>query len=94
VDVKVRRDESPYGLPLPEEFRELLRQDKVGNRVFHGMAAGKQRTLLYIIGKGKNSDQKIERSIIVTEHLKKNRGKIDYRRLTEELRKGRSKKLF
>ena len=90
VHVTVWRDNTKYGLPMPEEFRELLRQDKEGNRFFHALTAGKQRTLLYIIGKGKKSNEKIERAIIIVRHLRENGGKINYRQLGEEMKKRRN----
>ena len=48
--VSLQLDESKYGLPVPAELRVLLRQDDEGNRLFHSLTPGRQRTLLYIIG--------------------------------------------
>lgn len=87
VDVHLQKDESKYGLPMPEEFAELLRQDKLGGRLFHALTAGRQRTLLYIIGQKKNPDSRIECGIIILEHLKINKGTIQYKNLNESLRK-------
>ena len=86
VDVLLKRDSSEYGLPLPEELKELFRQDKEGDRIFHALSRGKQRTLLYIIGQGKSTDRRIERSLVIVQHLKTNKGKIDYRKLSQSLR--------
>ncbi len=86
VDVVLKRDSSEYGLPLPEELQELFRQDKEGRRVFHSLTRGKQRTLLYIVGQGKSADKRIERSLVIVHHLKTNKGKIDYRKLSQSLR--------
>jgi len=91
VTVGLRKDESQYGLPMPEEFAELLRQDKEGDRLIHALTPAKLRTLLYIAGRGKDADQRIERSIIIVRHLKENAGKINYRQLGEMLRKGIAK---
>ena len=91
VTVGLRKDESQYGLPMPEEFAELLRQDKEGDRLIHALTPGKLRTLLYIAGRGKDADKRIERSIIIVKHLKENAGKINYRQLGEMLRKGIAK---
>ena len=81
VEVCLKKDKSEYGLPLPEELRELLRQDPEGNNLFHALTRGKQRTLLYIIGSAKSSLKRVSRSIIVVRHLKTNKGKINYRQL-------------
>ncbi len=86
VDVTLKKDSSEYGLPLPEELWELFLQDKEGSRVFHSLTRGKQRTLLYIVGQGKSTDKRIERSLVIVQHLKTNKGKIDYRKLSQLLR--------
>lgn len=86
VSVSLRQDDSKYGLPMPEEFAELLAQDEEGNRLFHALTPGKQRTLLYIIGQPKNSDVRLLRALAITEHLKTNAGKIDYKKLNGDLK--------
>jgi hypothetical protein len=86
VRVSLRKDESEYGLPMPEELEELLKQDEDGRRLFHALTPGKLRTLLYIVGQPKNSDVRLHRALVIVEHLKKNEGKINYRQLNEEMR--------
>lgn len=90
VDVQLRRDESAYGLPMPEEFAVLLQQDRKGNTLFHALSPGKQRTLLYIIGSVKSSDKRIARGLAVVTHLKSNGGTIDYRQLNALIKQSRS----
>ena len=85
VSVRLRKDESEYGLPMPEELEEVLRQDEEGNRLFHALTPGKQRTLLYIVGHVKNTDARLSRALVIVEHLKEQRGKIDYKRLNAAL---------
>jgi len=82
VDVVLKKDSSEYGLPLPEELKELFRQDKEGDRLFHALPRGKQRTLLYIIGLAKNPDKRTARAVTIVRHLKANGGKINYKQLT------------
>jgi len=89
VDVSLRKDESEYGLPLPEELHELLQQDPVGKRMFHALTRGKQRTLLYIVGSAKSSEKRITRAIAVVGHLKSNGGKINYKQLNALLKNPR-----
>jgi len=86
VSVSLRKDESEYGLPMPEELAELLTQDEVGHQLIHALTPGKLRTLLYIIGQPKNSDIRLHRAIVVVEHLKANKGKIDYKQLNLAVR--------
>jgi hypothetical protein len=84
--VKLEKDETPYGLPLPEELKELLRQDAEGNTLFHALSKGKQRTLLYIVGSVKDPDKRIHRALAILRHLKTQNGMIDYKKLSLSLR--------
>jgi hypothetical protein len=86
VRVALRKDDSEYGLPMPEEFAELLHQDEVGNQIFHALTPGKQRTLLYIVGSVKSPDLRLNRAIVVVEHLKENSGKINFKQLYAQLK--------
>jgi hypothetical protein len=87
VNVLLEKDESKYGLPMPEEFEEVLKQDADGDRLFHALTAGKQRSLLYILSKPKDIDVRIHQSLLVLEHLKENEGKIIDQKLVEELKR-------
>ena len=86
VHVSMEKDNSEYGLPFPEELKEVLAQDKEGNILFHKLTPGKQRNIIYAAGQVKNPDLRIQRSMIMIEHLKKNGGKIDFKKLYQELR--------
>lgn len=87
VSVELRVDASKYGLPMPEELREVLNQDAEGDKLFHSLTAGKQRSMLYFIGKIKDVDKRIHAALIFIEHIKKNEGKIIYESLTNELKR-------
>ena len=86
VNVSLDKDKSKYGLPFPDELTEILAQDKEGNALFHKLTPGKQLNLIYGVGQVKNSDLRIQRALVMIEHLKKNGGKINFRQLFEELR--------
>lgn len=86
VNVELVKDESKYGLPMPEEFAEVLKQDAQGDRLFHALTEGKQRSLIHVVRTVKNIDKRIHTALIVVEHLKDNGGKIDGARLFEELK--------
>lgn len=86
VQVSLSKDESTYGLPMPEEFEAVLQSDEEGNQLFHALTPGKQRTMLYFVGNHKKSDTRIARALLVVEHLKANGGKIDFKRLYEEVK--------
>lgn len=85
VDVSLKRDKSDYGLPVPEELIELFRQDPEGDRLFHALTRGKQRTLLFIVNGVKNPDRRLMRANVVLRHLKAGGGKIDYKLLNREI---------
>jgi len=87
VNVVLEKDESKYGLPMPEEFREVLDQDPEGDRLFHELSDGKQRSLLYLLSKPKDIDVRIHQALVIVEHLKVNDGQIIGDRLHEELKR-------
>lgn len=87
LKVEIRRDTSKYGLPMPEEFAEVLRQDDEGNELFHRLTAGRQRSLLYQVGAVKDTDKRIHRALIILEHLKNNNGKVNGEQLLESLKR-------
>jgi len=86
--VVLRRDESRYGLPMPEELDEELRQDGEGHRLFHPLTAGRQRTLLYLVDSAKGADTRIKRAVAVVRHLKTNHGRLNYKQLNDLIRRG------
>ena len=87
VTVQLVKDESKYGLPMPKELKEVLRQDREASKLFHSLTAGKQRTMLYYIAKSKDVDKRIHMSLILVEHLKNNDGKIIFPKLSAELKR-------
>jgi Domain of unknown function (DUF1905). len=87
VNVELVKDESKYGLPMPEEFAEVLKQDRPGDKLFHALTAGKQRSLIHMVLSVKNIDKRIYTALGIVEHLKANNGKIDAELLIEELKR-------
>ena len=87
IAVELKVDTSKYGLPMPEELQEVLNQDPDGDRLFHSLTAGKQRSIIYLVSKVKDVDRRIHTALIVIEHLKKNDGKILGDQLQEELKR-------
>lgn len=86
VEASIRPDDSKYGLPMPEEMAELLAQDSEGDHYFHQLTPGKQRSLLFIVGKPKGSEVRLKKAIVVIEHLKVNEGKLDFQRLNQDFK--------
>lgn len=83
VEIVLKSDESKYGMPLPEEVEELLYQDPEFDRLFHLLTPGKQRSLLYMVGKPKSSNIRLTKAVILAEYLKDNNGKIDFLSLNQ-----------
>jgi bifunctional DNA-binding transcriptional regulator/antitoxin component of YhaV-PrlF toxin-antitoxin module len=87
ITVELERDESKYGLPMPEEFREVLAQDPEGDRLFHALTPGKQRSLLYQANQKKDLDLRIHRALAIIEHLKENDGQVVWEKLGHDLKR-------
>lgn len=88
VEVKITKDTSRYGMPICEEMKELLELDPDGEIFFHKLTPGKIRSLLHFVNKFKSSDKRIEKSVIILEHLKANNGKLDWKALHEAFKNG------
>jgi uncharacterized protein YdeI (YjbR/CyaY-like superfamily) len=84
-------DESEYGLQMPEEFQSALDTDPMAFEHFKNLTPGKQCNLLYIAGNVKNLDNRISRSITITEHLNLMNGKIDFKILNLAIIKANQK---
>ena len=81
VTITLHKDESEYGMPLPAELAELWGIDPEAKEVFHRLTRGKQRNLLHIIGKPKNSETRVKKAVQIMEYLKSTGGKLDFKEL-------------
>jgi len=75
-------------MPISEELEEILSQDPDGSELFHKLTPGKIRSLIYHVGKYKSSDKRVEKGVIILEHLKANEGKLDWKMLNEAFKQG------
>lgn len=89
LKIKLSEDKSKYGIPIPPVFEELLLQDSEGQKQFHSITPGIQRSLLYIIAKPKSEQLKLEKGLIILEYLKSFDGKVDFKGLSEALKNNR-----
>lgn len=89
IEVHLTKDTSKYGIHLPEEMEELLMYDVDGEKCFHSLTMGKQRSLLHIIGKPKSSDLRLKKAMIVLDYLKSTAGKLDFKELNEAFKANR-----
>lgn len=83
IQVKLEEDKSKYGMPMPEEMAEILAQDSEIDSLFHSLTAGKQRSLLYLIGKPKTTESRIKKAVLITRYLAEVNGKLDFREMNE-----------
>lgn len=82
VQVQLEEDKSEYGMEVPEELAELLRQDEEGARRFKLLPPGKQRYIIYYVAGVKSSQLRIDRAILLIENLKRlPEGKENFRAL-------------
>lgn len=89
VQIELSPDPTKYGMPVPEEFKEVIHTDPEGEVFFKKLSPGKQRSLLHIVGKVKSSDLRITKSLIIVEHLKRMKGELDYKVLYQDLKRGK-----
>ena len=68
--IELTKDESEFGMPLPEELAEILKQDPEGKKRFEELSPGKQRNIIYYTSKIKNPQLRIERAWQFISNLK------------------------
>ena len=77
IFVKIIPDSSTFGMHDCNELQEVLYSDPDGNVLFEKLTLGRKRSLIYWISKVKNPELRIEKSFVLMEHLKRNKGKLD-----------------
>lgn len=87
VRVSLAKDESKYGLPMPKELSEVMRQDREGDRLFHALKPGNQRLAIRLIDMTNDVDVRIYRSLMVIEYLKQTDGKFVYNQISNALKR-------
>lgn len=87
VQITIVPDESKYGMPLSEELQEMLTQDIAFENHFEKLTPGKRRNIIYLISKYKSSDIRLEKTMIIADHLKANNGKLDFKILYAAFKK-------
>lgn len=87
LNIALARDESKYGMPISEEMTECLHQDPEGAQLFEALTPGKKRSLIHVVNKVKSTDLRILKSLVILQHLKINKGILDYKLLNEAFRR-------
>ena len=86
LTVHLEVDDSRYGAPMPEEFAAVLAEDALANAYFHELTPGRQRNVLYLIGRYKTSDTRLRKAVAIAEYLAEARGQLDSKELGEWMR--------
>lgn len=86
LQIELEKDTSKYGMEMPNEFQEMLDQESDAFDYFSKLTPGKQRTLIHLVGKVKNTDSRVRKSLAITEHLKESKGEIDFKKLNEKIK--------
>lgn len=68
--ISLEVDTSKYGMPMPEELEEVMRQDSEGEKAFEKLKPGLKRSFLYYINGGKTVETRIQRSLKMIDNLK------------------------
>jgi hypothetical protein len=69
--IQLFEDISKYGVEMPEELDAVLMSDYDAYTIFENLTKGKQRSIIYGVLRFKNSQQKIDKSLIMCENLKR-----------------------
>lgn len=69
VQLTVRRDTSRFGMKMPKELSEALKQNPSGKKRFLKLTAGKQRNIIHFVDSVKNPDTRVSRAVQILEDL-------------------------
>jgi len=64
-------DTSKYGVEVPEEFEAVVLSDYEAYQIFESFTKGKQRGIIYMIDRFKNSQKRIDKTLLLCENLKR-----------------------
>lgn len=70
VQVTLKKDESEYGFPMPEELHEVLEQDHEAKEIFQKIKPGKRRGWMHYVDSAKGVDTRIKRAFHIVERMK------------------------
>jgi len=70
LEVTIMADESEYGMPMPEEWVEVMATDEEAYERFQNLTPGRQRNILHLVGSAKREETRINRALLIAENLK------------------------
>jgi hypothetical protein len=71
IEVFLEIDTSKYGMEMPAELKEVLRQDTQGKKRFHKLTPGKQRNIIHYVSSVNDTEKKVDRAVTLIENLKR-----------------------
>jgi len=69
--LEVSEDTSKYGVEMSEELEAVLLSDYEAYNIFENLTPGRQRSIIYTIGRFKSSQTRVDKAILLTENLKR-----------------------
>ena len=69
-EIQIEEDTSKYGVTVPEEFSAVFNSDPEAAAIFDSFSAGKKRSLIYYVLRFKNSQTRIDKSLIISDNIK------------------------
>ena len=82
-EMQLFENTSKYGVDMPEELDAVLLSDFDAYQIFENLTKGKQRSIIYYILRLKNSQKRIDQSLLLCENLK--RGNTENKELFKPL---------
>lgn len=86
IELRLEPDNSKYGMEMPAEFEQTLSEDPEILQYFENLTPGKQRNLIHLVNSVKNPDIRIRRALSIVEHLHREDGQLDFRKLNEVIK--------
>lgn len=70
VKPKFKRDTTEHQFEFPDELKEVFKFDPEAKKVFDKLSEGAKRAIIYIVGRMKSQDKRIEKALLIGEKLR------------------------
>ena len=64
-------DKTKYGVEVPEEFEAVIYSDPEAYAIFENFTVGKKRGIIYMVKGFRNSQTRIDKTLLICENLKR-----------------------
>lgn len=71
LTVQLFKDNSKYGVEMPEELEAVLISDFEAFEIFESLTPGKQRSIIYFIKRMNGVQKKVDKALLLCENLKR-----------------------